>query len=394
MQYTSMEEIEQLKNDIALTIEQEKEALKALCLKIHDCPETGLEEHNASAWITQYLEERGFSITKGIGTLSTAFLASYGTGKPHIAILAEYDALPELGHACGHNIIGTAAAGAAVAARQSIDKYGGTVTVVGSPSEEFHCGKELLIREGVFSDIDLAMMIHPGSQNVTAISTLACINLEVEFRGQEAHASANPEEGVNALEAMILGFNAINSLRQHIPDSARIHGIITDGGQAANIVPAYSAAMFMVRATSVHYLETLKKRVEDCFKGAATATGAKLTCHWASVYCQPMKNSTVLAKLFNSNMALTGRIMETQVADFASTDMGNVSQLVPAIHPIISIAPSGTSLHSTGFLTAAASDNGIKGMLDGAQAMALTISDILADKTLMHDISKEFQDRQ
>ena len=188
-----------------------------------------------------------------------------------------------------------------------VDSYGGTITVVGSPSEELHCGKELLIREGVFSDIDLDMMVHPCSQNAVTISTLACVNLEIEFKGQSAHASHNPEEGINALEAMILGFNAINSLRQHIPKSARIHGIITDGGQAANIVPAHSAAMFMVRANSMSLLKNLQKRVEDCFQGAALATGSKLDCHWADVCYEPMKNNLVMADLFCHNMESIGR---------------------------------------------------------------------------------------
>lgn len=367
-----------------------KKDLMALCLKIHASPETGMAEFNASTWITEFLESHGFVINRGIEGLPTAFLANYGKGKPHIALLAEYDALPELGHACGHNIIGTAAAGAAVVAKHAIDSYGGMITVIGSPSEEFHCGKELLIRKGIFSDIDIAMMIHPGSQNASVISTLACVNLEIEFTGQEAHASANPEEGVNALEAMLLSFNAVNSLRQHIPESARIHGIITDGGQAANIVPAHSGAMFMVRATTMEYLEQLQRKVINCFKGASLATGAKLEYRWANVYCKPMKNNRTLAEIFNKNMATTGRVMETKEVDFASTDMGNVSQIVPSIHPVIAIAPAGTSLHSIDFLNAAASDEGIKGMMDGMLAMALTITDILGHPNVISAIHTDF----
>lgn len=389
-----MDNKESLKNRIRRLAKGQKEGLEALCLKIHGSPETGMAEYNAAAWITAYLEKHRFTITRGIGNLPTAFLASYGKGKPHIALLAEYDALPELGHACGHNIIGTAAAGAAVAVKPATELYGGTITVIGSPSEEFHCGKELLIREGVFKDIDLAMMIHPGSQNASTISTLACINLDIEFTGQEAHASANPEEGINALEAMLLSFNAINSLRQHIPESARVHGIITDGGQAANIVPAHSAAMFMVRATTVEYLEYLQKRVMDCFRGASLATGAKLTYHWANAYCKPMKNNSVLADLFSRNMETLGRPMGKEEIDFASTDMANVSQMIPSIHPIIAIAPAGTSLHSIDFLNASASIDGIRGMMDGALAMALTITDIMGCQDIITSINQDFHSRQ
>ncbi|MBN1368883.1 MAG: M20 family metallopeptidase [Dehalococcoidaceae bacterium] len=385
-----MNRTDNLKNQVADTLKQHKTHLKRLCLKIHASPETGLEEYKASGWLREYFENNGFEINAGVGDLPTAFTACYGNGKPRIGLLAEYDALPQLGHACGHNIIAAASAGAAIAVKPAIDALGGTIVVIGSPSEEIHSGKELLIRRGVIEGLDAAMMVHPGNENITRIQTLACITLEVEFKGRQAHASANPEEGVNALEAMLLSFNAINSLRQHIPDSARVHGIITDGGQAANIVPARSAAMFMVRATNTGYLEELKSKVINCFKGAAAATGTKLKYHWADVYCQPMKSNACLAAAFNRNMAVTGRQMETGNRDFASTDMGNISQIVPSIHPIIAIAPRGTPLHSTGFLKAAASGEAIKAVEDAALAMALTITDILSDAELLESIQDEF----
>lgn len=385
-----MNRTDNLKSRVAGTLEQHKKSLEHLCLKIHANPETGLEEYRASAWLKQYLDNNGFEVNSGIAGLPTAFTACYGKGKPRIGLLAEYDALPQMGHACGHNIIAAASAGAAVSAKPAVDALGGTVVVIGSPSEEIHSGKELLARCGVIEGLDAAMMVHPGSENVTSIQTLACITLEVEFKGRQAHASANPEEGVNALEAMLLGFNAVNSLRQHIPDSARVHGIITDGGQAANIVPARSAAMFMVRAKNTGYLEELKNKVINCFKGAATATGARLKFRWADVFCQPMKSNAALAVVFNRNMALAGRMMATGTRDFASTDMGNISQLVPSIHPIIAIAPEGTPLHSTGFLKAAASGEAIKAVEDASLAMAFTITDILTDAAILEGIRDEF----
>jgi amidohydrolase len=389
-----MKNIQSLKTHILQAANTLEKDLKQLSLQIHASPETGMDEVNASTWIAEYLAHHGFVVKKAVGNLPTAFTASYGQGQPHIAILAEYDALPGLGHACGHNIIGTSAAGAAVLSKPVIDSHGGTITVIGSPSEELHCGKELLIREGVFSDIDLAMMVHPCSQNAVTISTLACINLGIVFTGQSAHASHNPEEGINALEAMILGFNAINSLRQHIPKSARIHGIITDGGQAANIVPAHSAAMFMVRASSMSHLKHLQKRVEACFQGAALATGSKLDCHWADTCYEPMKNNLVMADLFRHNMESIGRTVETKTVDFASTDMGNVSNIVPSIHPLVAIAPPETSLHTTGFLNAAASEEGMKGMMDSAIAMALTVADVLGSPEIISEIKKDFHNNK
>lgn len=389
-----MTSVQTVKKQAGIIIREQRKALDKLCLDIHGNPETGLKEQHASTWLADYLERNGFKLEKGTGGLNTAFRASYGCGRPAIALLAEYDALPEIGHACGHNLIAAAAAGAAVGSVPAVDAYGGRVMVIGTPSEEFHSGKELLLRHGVFEGIDMAMMIHPGNRDVTTINTLACITLSAEFRGQEAHASANPEEGINALEAMLLSFNAVNSLRQHIPGSARIHGIITNGGRAANIVPGYSSAMFMVRAADSGYLEILKEKVADCFKGAARATGALLDYTWAEVSCQPMLNNTYLAEIFNRNMAAAGRQMETGPGNFASTDMGNVSHFIPSIHPVISIAPEGVPLHSTGFLYAAASEKGLKGMLDSAIAMAFTVSDVLSQPEMLATIKKEFRQCQ
>ncbi len=386
-----MTSIKSVKNQAGLLLKNRERELEELCLKIHSSPEAGLDEHKASSWLCNFLKQNGFAVKHGIGELPTAFTACYGKGKPRIALLAEYDALPELGHACGHNIIGVAAAGAAIASTAAVDCYGGTVMVIGSPSEEFHSGKELLIREGIFEEVDAALMVHPGDRNITAIRTLACITLNVEFNGRQAHASANPEEGVNALDAMLLSFNAINSLRQHILDSARIHGIITNGGQAPNIVPGYSAGMFMARARDTGYLETLKAKMIDCFKGAALSTGATLKYRWADAYCKPMKNNPTLSTLFRENMSSTGRFMDADIKNFASTDMGNVSQIIPAIHPIIAIAPEGTSLHTADFSKAAASGQGIKGMLDGAAAMAFTVADILGNADIFKRIIDDFQ---
>jgi len=273
-------ETQELKKSVVDDIEARRDQLGELSLKIHSNPELGFKEVKAADWLTRYLEENGFSIERGICQLPTAFKASYGKGEPFIAILAEYDALPDFGHACGHNIIATCAVGAGVASRSAIDRLGGRILVIGTPAEELYGGKIIMADRGAFNDLDVAMMVHPGTSDYATIETLACQTLDTEFFGKAAHAAAGPEQGINALEAMLLSFASINSLRQHIRSTARVHGIITDGGEASNIVPAHSAGNFIVRAMDMDYLEELKEKVLNCFIGAATATGAQLKYKW------------------------------------------------------------------------------------------------------------------
>jgi amidohydrolase len=279
-----------------------------------------------------------------------------------------------------------------VAARLAADKYSGTVVVMGTPAEELQGGKIIMVERGCFDDIDMAMMVHPGVYDTATTQALACQNLEVEFFGKASHAAANPEAGINALEAMILSYNAVNSLRQHIKSSARIHGIITDGGKAANVVPDHSAGLFLVRADDDDYLDELKERLLACFSGAAKATGARLEYKWGATRYAAMRNNMTLAGLFKHNMEALGRnvlIAEPEVA-FGSTDMGNVSQTVPGIHPFVSIAPEGVVAHSIEFREAAASEAGIRGMLDAARAMAMVVVDLLANKELVEQVKTEF----
>jgi amidohydrolase len=373
-------------------VDRQRHQLGELSLKIHSHPELGFQEYKALKWLTQYLEASGFAVEKGICQLATAFRASYGNSRPAIAILAEYDALPQLGHACGHNLIATSAVGASVAAKPAIDHLGGTILVLGTPAEELYGGKIIMSQRGAFKDIDIAMMVHPSTHDTATIKSLACISLDIEFFGQEAHAAAHPEEGINALEAMIQSFTAINSLRQHIKDRARIHGIITDGGQVTNVVPAHSAASFLIRSPDEAYLEELKEKVLNCFIGAATATSARLEYRWAEVQYAPMRNNLTIAQLFINNMNTLGRQiqMENDNQSFGSTDMGNVSQLVPSIHPSIAIAPKGIAIHSPQFAEAAASDAGIQGMIDAAKSLAMTVVDLLSSPETIDRVNKEF----
>jgi len=389
-------DIENLKASVIGTIDAHRHLLSELSLKIHSNPELGFQEVKAAAWLTQYLEENGFSIERGIYELPTAFRGSYGQGNPAIAILAEYDALPKLGHACGHNLIAASAVGAGVASKPAIDQFGGSILVVGTPAEELYGGKAIMADRDAFNNVDTAMIVHPGTRDTATTQSLACLALEVGFFGKAAHAATRPEAGINALEAMLQSFTAINSLRQHIKDKARIHGIITNGGEAANVVPAYSAGTFLVRAEDDVYLNELKERVLNCFIGAATATGARLEYRWGDIRYAPMHNNLTLAQLFRQNMESLGRKMQLSDPNkgFGSTDMGNVSQLVPSIHPSVAIAPVEVVTHSPQFASAAASEAGIHGLLDAAKALALTVTDLVANPEIVAKVKEEFQQQK
>jgi len=384
-------EIEKLKLKVKDSVELQRQQLIQLSLNIHDNPELGFEEEKASAWLTGYLEDSGFHVERGIAGLATAFRATYGQGSPRIALLAEYDALPKMGHGCGHNIIAASTLGAAVASKSIIDQSGGSVVVLGTPGEEVFGGKIDMVKAGAFKEIDVAMIVHPDVRNMVSIQALSCSSLEVEFFGRPAHAAAQPYRGINALEAMILAFTSINSLRQHIRSEARIHGIITDGGEAPNIVPAHSAAVFLIRAPDNEYLAELKDKVLNCFTGVSVASGARLEYRWRDRTYAPMKNNATLAQLFSQNLESLGRHVEAfdPSFGFGSTDMGNVSQVVPSIHPTIAIASAEVFIHTQEFASAAASEAGHEGLMDAAKAMAMTVADIL-QPGMLDKIKQEF----
>ena len=382
----------ELKSQIIRRVDEQRQSLVELSLNIHDNPEPGFKEEKAAAWLTNYLAKNGFDVENGISGFPTAFKATYGKSKPVIALLAEYDALPGLGHACGHNIIAASSTGAAVASKSVVDDFGGMVTVVGTPAEELFGGKIFMLERGAFDGIDAVMIVHPGLKDTSTNQALACIGIDIQFFGKAVHAAAYPEQGINALEAMILAFNAVNSLRQHIQDRSRIHGIITYGGESANIVPSYCAASFLVRAQDTGYLDELKQKVLKCIEGAALATGARLEYKWADVVYEPMKNNLTMARLFAQNLEALGRKVEQFQSYFAfgSTDVGNISQVIPAIHPSIAIVSPDVLLHSKEFVPAASSELGHKGMLDAAKALAMTVADLLSDPKTMKEVKDEF----
>lgn len=391
-------EISKIKQKVISRIDHDRPGLTKLALKIHANPERGLKEIKASGWLTDYLSENGFTIERGICEMPTAFSATYGKGKPAIGLLAEYDALPGIGHACGHNLICTASVGAAVASKQIVDEYGGSIQVIGTPAEEGYGGKIIMARKGAFSNLDAAMLVHPDTEDLGTVLALACQQMTIQFFGKSAHASANPAGGINALDAMILSFNNINALRQHIPSTSRIHGIIQEGGLAANIVPEHSKAEFYVRGADDASLDELLAKVLNCFNGAAMATGARLEYKPEDLRYASMRNNITLAKFYAANMEAIGRkikIPESTIPlNTGSTDMGNVSQVTAAIHPMVAIAPKGVNAHSPEFAAAAATEDGINGMCDAAKAMAMTVVDLLTSADNMRQVRNEFNKAQ
>ena len=387
-----MDSAQELKLRSRQEIDAHRQELTDLSLRIHSNPELSLEEERSAKWLAEYLDGKGFTVTMGAYGLPTAFEAVYGSGGPSIGIIAEYDALPGIGHACGHNIIATAAVGAALGAKPVVDALEGTIRVIGTPGEEGKGGKIRMAQSGAFTNIDAAMMVHPGDYNTSGCNAMAVAIMEVEFHGKASHAAGAPEQGINALEAMIISYNAINSLRQHIADGSRVHGIITDGGQAANVVPAHSAATFYIRATADDYLETLKERVIDCFRSGGQATGARMEYRWSSPQYSTMKNNEVISELYAQNLESLGRVVEPyEGRNFGSTDMGNVSFMIPGIHPIIAVSPRGVSIHTEEFESYAGSEAGERAMVDGATAMAWTVVDLLAEPSNLARATEVFQ---
>jgi len=386
------ESLARLKGRLAKEVDRRAEELLGLSHRIHARPEVAFQEEQASAWVAEQLAVYGFGVDRGVYGLPTAVQATWGQGRPAIAVLAEYDALPGIGHGCGHNIIAASAVGAAAAARLAAGRLGGTVVVLGTPAEEAGGGKAMMAAAGAFTDLDAALMIHPGVRDTVLTWSLACTSLTIEFFGQAAHAAARPEDGVNALEALILAYNGVNSLRQHIPGRSRIHGIITSGGDAPNIVPAYAAAEFLVRAETDEGLEQLQERVLQCCQGAALATGARLGHRWSEYPYRALRTNRAMAEAFGRNLHRLGRRAHppNPTRGRGSTDMGNVSVLVPAIHPSIAIAPLRVSAHSPEFAQAASEEGGDRGVLDGAKALAMTVADLLGNPSLLEQARQEF----
>jgi amidohydrolase len=390
-----MSDVEGLKERVMAEVDARREELIRLAEVIHANPEVAFHEFESAALLSRTLEENGFGVERGAADLETAFVAAHRgkAGGPTVAFLAEYDALPGLGHACGHNLIGTAAVGAGLAMKALLPELAGTVQVIGTPAEEGGGGKAIMVDAGVFGAVDAAMMFHPSDRNLTGRTSLASYKIRIEFFGKPAHAAARPEKGINALEAMIMTYNGINALRQHLRDDARIHGVITHGGDAPNIVPEYTAAKFYVRASDTPYTSQVLDKVRACAEGAARATGARLAFgEYAPRYDSMMPNPA-LSELMEANMAALGIEVESPAADegMGSTDMGNVSQVVPALHPYVAIGPEGMGAHTAEFREAAASAAGHEGLINAAKMLAMTAVDLLAVPANLSEAEKAFE---
>ena len=382
-----------VKNLIDQAVDRLGDDLEKLSLTIHDHPELAYEEVKAAGWLTEFLGGQGLKVERGVGGVDTAFRATLETGTgPTIAIMCEYDALPSIGHACGHNAIATAGAGAGAAlaaVRAQLPK--GRVQVIGTPAEEGGGGKVKLIKAGVFRDVDAAMMCHGWDRWILHQDLLGIARVAFEFTGRAAHAAADPWEGANALDAVIQTFNNVAMLRQQVRPSARVHGIVTNGGAAPNIIPESAACLFYVRAADLAYMWELHGRVVACAEGAAKATGTtlKVLAYPDSTY-EPMKRNEALLEAFRLNLRAIGETETPEVKDrLGSSDVGNVSQVIPCIQPLMKIAPDGTPIHSRAFEAAAATPLARAGTLAAAKAMARTTYDLLADPSLLMKAKQE-----
>ena len=368
-------------------------SLRALSLDLHAHPELNYEERHAHAALTALLEGEGFQVQRGAYDLPTAFEARAGAGGPRIAFLCEYDALPGIGHACGHNLIAVVGVAAGLGLRAALAGRPGTIVVLGTPAEEGGGGKIRMIDQGAFASLDVAMMAHPAPVDAAWTNILAVHQLRVEFHGKNAHAAAYPWEGVNALDALVLAYNGISMLRQQLPPDVRIHGVVRDGGAQPNIIPDYAAADFYVRAGTVAALEALKPRVLNCFQGAAQATGCRLDAEWqGDAYSDFITNDT-LAQAYVEQMASLDVTLPTsgpqRQGPAASTDMGNVSYVLPSMHPFFRIE-SGGGNHTPEFTAAAALAPAHAAALRAAEGLALLAYDLCTDPGLLERVRREF----
>jgi amidohydrolase len=367
-----------------------------IALRIHDHPELGLKEEKAAAWLAEGLSRHGFTVKQNVAKLPTAFVARAGDAKtgPSIAFLAEYDALPGLGHACSHNLIGSAACLAAIGAAH-VSKGRARIQVFGCPAEEFFGGKARLLEQGIFRGVDVALMAHGYYLNLGMRPAIGRASVIFEFFGTPAHASTVPERGVNALDALIQTFNNIAMLRQQVRQEARIHGIITHGGTAANVIPEYTRAEFYVRSKDTAYLRELQKKVVACARAGALATGTRVKVSSEGYLFEPVRPNASLARLFEDNLRFIGEKVDTLLPEsgYGSSDFGNVSQAMPALHGYFRIVEHEARPHSKEFAAACRTPRALEGMVNAAKALALTAFDLVQHPALLDAAKEEWKER-
>lgn len=369
-----------MKPSVLSRVDADAERLIDVSHRIHSRPELNFEEHFAHDLLCDVLDSVGFRVQRHAYGLATAFEASVGETGPEVLLLLEYDALPGIGHGCGHNLIAASGLGAALACAEVVNQAPGRLRVLGTPAEEGGGGKIAMARHGAFDSGVAALMVHPADCDLLSMTSIAIHTLDVDYEGVAAHAAAAPWAGRNALDAAVLGYMNIAALRQHIRPTERIHGIFTQAGEKANIVPRRAAANWYVRSDTLESLDPLKSRVLACLEGAAHACGCTMTAHWDDHPYADVRNNLALVRAYESNMQMLGRQpLDPAVSGRAvlgSTDMGNVSYLMPAIHPMIKAAPDGVPIHTEEFAAAARDEMADLAILDGAKALAATVVDI------------------
>ncbi|MDP8954051.1 MAG: M20 family metallopeptidase [Actinomycetota bacterium] len=391
-------DLDALKARMRARVDELSDVLVDVAHQIHEHPELGYEEHFAHGLLTSVLEREGVEVAGGAYDLPTAFEARAGTEGPTVAICCEYDALPGIGHACGHNVIAAAGLGAGLALAAASGDAGGQVRILGTPAEEGGAGKVLLAERGAFEGVDAAMMVHPAGADLATMDAIAASLMEATYHGRAAHAAASPHLGRNALDAAVLGYVNVAALRQHIQSTERVHGVFTRGGDKANIVPDLAAMDWMVRSPRAASLAPLRERVVACLQAGAAAAGCRFEHRVVSRDYADMIDNPVLVDLYAANSAALGRpLARTAPADVrvvGSTDMGNVSYLVPSIHPMIKVAPAGTSIHCQAFAEHARSPAGDRAVVDGAKAMAMTVADLWARPGALGEVQAAFDPRR
>lgn len=389
-----MNELEALKREVSADIDRLAPMIIEASRDIHAHPELNYEETHAHSVLTDALSERFDGVTRSAFGVDTAFHATHGVdGGPAVGVILEYDALPEIGHACGHNVIAAAGLGAALALHTVVSSTGGRLEVYGTPAEEGGGGKIAMARNGAFRGLAAAMMVHPADVDITSMRAIAIHECCAHFHGAEAHAAAAPHMGRNALDAAVLAYNSIAALRQHIRPTERVHGIFTHGGDKPNIVPKYSRMNWYVRSDTLETLAPLKERVEACFRGAALATGCAVDLEWEDHAYADVRDSAALLTAYVDNGRAVGREFLAPSPNsmvVGSTDMGNVSYLAPSIHPMIQVAPRGVPIHTARFADYAGGSDGDKAAIDGAKILAMTALDVWADVALRQAVETEF----
>lgn len=391
----AVRDLERAKQVAERAIDDASSDLREISLSIHAKPELNYEEHHAHAILTDYLEARGFAVERGAYGLATAFKAVTGSGSPTIAIFCEYDALPGIGHACGHNLIAISGLATGIALKAALGEGDGTVLVLGSPAEEGGGGKIQMMERGALSGVDAALMLHPSPGDAAWPSMIALEQVNVEYFGRNAHAGAAPWAGVNALDAIVMAYASISAMRQQIRPTDRVHGVITKGGEKANIIPDHTAAQFLIRSKTLADLEDLRSKIMGCFEGAALATGCRLEVSPPGPAYANVSTNDVIAEAYCENMERFEMRMPPKAATEglggASTDMGNVSYVVPSIHPVFGIpVEAGVGNHTPGFTAAAATEDAHRATLRASKALAMTALELYAKPEMLKKAWAEF----